>query len=129
LQLEGVQNEIPTASVTRVIVKRIGFAVLGGLATVSLFTLLAAEAEDRGLARLHGFGIFEWVVPVLLGASVGVAAWLVLRSLPPERDVPELSEEACPACGRLILDDWRLCPHCGTLLEQGLQQSPTSDRP
>lgn len=102
---------------TRLSAKRIGFAVLGGLASVSVLTAVAAELDDSGLARLYNLGVLEWIVPIVAGASVGVCAWLVLKALPEDTEASTHTEEACPACGRLILDDWRLCPHCGTLVE------------
>ena len=101
----------------RLSVKRLGIVVLGGLAAVCAMTATAAAAEDTGMLRLYNLGPLEWVAPVFAGASVGIVAWLVLSSMPEEPDVYTHTESACPACGRAVLDDWRLCPHCGTLIE------------
>jgi predicted amidophosphoribosyltransferase len=55
-------------------------------------------------------------VPVVAGVAAGALAWLVLDGVHGEEDAPLHSAAACPACGRPMLDDWRLCPHCGTLV-------------
>jgi hypothetical protein len=103
--------------VTRVSAKRVGLAVFGGLAAICILTAIAADLEDHGLAPLASLGIFEWVMPVILGASVGVIAWVMLGGIPREPKPPTHTELACPICGRPILASWRLCPYCGSLVQ------------
>jgi len=105
--------------VNRLTVKRLGFAVLGGLLVVSMLTAVVAEIDGSGWAQLYSLGVLEWIVPIVAGASVGAVAWMILGAMPGAAEPPLHTEEACPACGRLILDDWRLCPHCGTLVTHG----------
>jgi hypothetical protein len=103
--------------VSRLFIRRFGLAVLGGLMAVSVLVAVVAQVDEFGFVRPYNLGLLEWVVPVIAGVAVAAVAWLVLEGLPEEdEDLPHAAA-SCPACGRLILDDWRLCPHCGTLVE------------
>jgi endogenous inhibitor of DNA gyrase (YacG/DUF329 family) len=99
--------------------KRASIAVLGGLtAGVVLVAIVAAETSESGLGSLPaGLGSAEWALPFVVGSFVGLFAWWALTALA-DRERPLHTEAACPACGRPILDDWRLCPECGTLVER-----------
>jgi hypothetical protein len=108
--------------VSRFSARRIGLTVLGGLAAVSLVAVLITEIDAAGFGRAGDTGGLAWLAPVVVGASIGVVAWLALRALPRESAASPRAEHGCPACGRLILDDWRLCPHCGTLVECKAEQ-------
>jgi hypothetical protein len=105
------------APLSRVLAKRIGFAVLGGLAVVSVLIAVGTEAHDAGMTSLLSFGSLEWVVPFVVLASVGLFAWLALAPRDSE-EPPAHAEATCPVCGRSMLDDWRLCPECGTLVDE-----------
>jgi hypothetical protein len=100
---------------SRLFETRLGFAVLGGLAAVSVLIAVVVQMDESGLSRLYNIGQIEWFVPIAVGASVGLVAWSALGGLSGD-DSPSHTEAACPACGRPILDDWRLCPDCGTLV-------------
>lgn len=101
--------------------KRIGVAILGAMAAVWALTVWAASTGESMLDRIHALGVTFWVLPLIAGASVGVAAWLVLGTIPEEtEDRFRPSESACPWCGKPVRDDWRLCPHCGNLIEADL---------
>jgi hypothetical protein len=102
--------------VDRLSIRRAGLAVLGWFAAVSILVAVAAEVGHSEFARLYNLGLFEWAVPVVAGVAAGALAWLVLDGVHDEDDQPSHSAAACPACGRSMLDDWRLCPHCGTLV-------------
>lgn len=99
--------------------RRWGFAVLGGLTAVSIVAAVAAELDDSGLGRLYDLGLLAWVVPVIAGAAVGALAWLVLDGLPDEDDGESSSGFTCRVCGHPMLDDWRMCPHCGAVIGRG----------
>jgi hypothetical protein len=102
--------------VTRVSAKRVGLAVFGGLAAICILTAIAANLDDSGFAPFGSLGIFMWVMPLILGASVGALAWLLLGGASSEQQGSGRAELACPVCGRPILANWRLCPHCGSLV-------------
>jgi hypothetical protein len=92
---------------------------VGAVAAVWLITLAVASMTGSPSAAIYQLGAFEWIIPVTAGASVGLVAWVLLGSVPQHSDdaVSPLAERSCPACGHLMLADWRLCPHCGTLLD------------
>ncbi len=96
---------------------RITAALLGGVAAASaLFAvLLVATADERGAGfRSLGHG---WGVPLLAGVVVGILSWLLLNESPVDDESRALSGHTlCSACGSPILEDWRLCPYCGTFL-------------
>jgi len=60
-------------------------------------------------------------LPVLALLVVAGATWFVLtRRIAPDEE-PQAYVE-CGACGRSILEDWRLCPYCGSRVEP--EQAP-----
>ena len=98
--------------------KRASVAVLGGLTAGVVLVAIVAETGESGLGSLPaGLGRAEWALPFVVGAFVGLVAWWALTALA-DQEPPLHTEAACPACGRPILDDWRLCPDCGTLVER-----------
>ena len=101
---------------SRSLVKRASFAALGGLVAGAVFIAMLADTDASGLGPFHRLGAIEWALPFGAGACVGLIGWWALGALGGE-DLPLHTEAACPACGRPILDDWRLCPDCGTLVE------------
>jgi hypothetical protein len=102
--------------VDRLSIRRAGLAVLGWFAAVSVLVAVAAEVGHSEFARLYNLGLYEWAVPVVAGVAAGALAWLVLDGVHADDDLPSHSVAACQACGRPMLDDWRLCPHCGALV-------------
>ena len=78
--------------------------------------LAALRGGDSALSQLLGFRTLELAVPLAAGAVIGLGAWALLDDPPPTtQDVP-YAEMACPVCGRAILEDWRLCPYCGSFV-------------
>ena len=106
---------------SRLSVKRAGLAVLGGLVAGAVLIVTIAGADKAGLAQLHRLGIAEWALPFVVGTCVGFIAWWTIGAIGDE-EPPLHVEAACPACGRPILDDWRLCPDCGTLVERASER-------
>jgi len=107
-------------------VKRAGIAALGGLVAGAVLIIAIAGADGDGLVRLHSLGAAEWALPFVAAVCVGLITWWAIGAM--GDDEPPLHvEAACPACGRPILDDWRLCPDCGTLVERASER-PT-ERP
>ena len=75
------------------------------------------------LGRLFS-GSFGWLIPFIAGAVIGVVAFLLLDS---DRSVSEpeveLRATACETCGAEVMDEWRMCPHCGAMLDDGQRAS------
>ncbi len=104
-------------------VKRFALIVAGGfvftgvaLAAVAFFG--GAFSADSSTAS------FGWLVPIIAGAVIGVVAFLLLDS---DRSVSEpeveLRATACETCGAEVMDEWRMCPHCGAMLDDGQRAS------
>jgi hypothetical protein len=98
-------------------VKRLALVVAGGF--VATGSILAAvtfigEMYVTGSAT----AAYGWIIPIITGAVIGLVAFLLLDADPVERKPPvEIRSTACSECGAEINDDWRMCPHCGTMLE------------
>ena len=88
--------------------------VLAGGAFVVCATALAAVWVVRGPVTAQPS---VWVVPLTVGALLALVALLLVErsSGPADEGVPAAT--SCAACGKPIIEEWRLCPHCGELLE------------
>ena len=111
---------------SRLFAKRAGIAALSGVLAAALLILMLAQDTDAGLAHPHAFGGATWAFPFVVGACVGLVAWWALGSRA-ESSARETADAACPICGRPVRDDWRLCPDCGTLIEDDAAKS--AERP
>ena len=99
-------------------VRRIVYAVLGGLALAALLIAALAVANGtQGIAYCTA-SRFGWMVPLFAGLVIGGVALLLLDSRNTGREsIRDTSAPSvCPACDKPILEDWRMCPHCGQLL-------------
>ncbi len=59
-----------------------------------------------------------WLIIVILLGIIGIIIWLLIR--PPVGGVKKegTSDRRCPACGRVIPMDARVCPYCGKKFEE-----------
>lgn len=97
--------------------------VLAAAVVLGLILMVNAEAGFSGCTGTSRFG---WMAPLLAASIIGGLAWILLgqdvrieQSHAPEA-VP------CPVCGRDVLGMWRLCPHCGTMLEGSKTSDPAT---
>jgi len=99
--------------------------VLIGMLTfaAALFGVLVRLNSEYGFVACTATTQFGWIVPVVGGAVLGLVVLLLLRE---GEDGPEDSQElrasACRVCGNEVIDEWRLCPHCGHML-----RAPSAD--
>ena len=94
------------------------------LALLVALGLAALRGGDSALSQLLGFRTLELAVPLAAGAVIGLGAWALLDDPPsPTQDAP-YAEMACPVCGRAILEDWRLCPYCGSFVVTAESRAP-----
>ena len=104
----------------RVALLRASAAALGGLAVVTALVAIVVVASGRS-GVLSGVGHASlWTVPLVAGAAVGALSWFLLSSSPAADTASERQRATveCPNCGSALLDDWRLCPHCGRSSDQ-----------
>ncbi|MDZ4179477.1 MAG: zinc ribbon domain-containing protein [Coriobacteriia bacterium] len=89
------------------------------LATSGVFVLIGAAIAALGACRVWNLGVcsdlaFGWAVPLASGVALGVFALLLIDGgRTDESGRAVLDESPCPACGRPIGAEWRICPHCG----------------
>lgn len=99
-------------------------AVLGGILGVALMLgILSVVNGGKGFVCCTGTTGIGWVVPLIGGLVIGAVSLALLGSEKDEQPPDEigLRSSSCPSCGSSILDEWRLCPHCGQLLECQVQ--------
>lgn len=88
----------------------LGFA--GGVLLVSVL-LVGAFALHAGSGAPLSTVL---VVPLLVGALLMLIA-LLLAERTGDTPGETLEATSCVACDRPIIEEWRLCPHCGQLRE------------
>ncbi len=88
-------------------------AIVAGALLVSGIVIAMASA-GRGSAS--GSAI-TWTVPIVAGILVALVALLLGEQPGGAEAGEELRSTSCAACGTSIIDEWRLCPYCGQLLE------------
>lgn len=109
----------------RASVIRAAVTAFSGVFAVAALAAIAAEMGTDP-SRAHSAVSAEWIAPVIAGVAAGALAWLVLDRPPVEIAQPEREMFTCPSCSSTMLDGWRLCPHCGALLEQSMPQPAVS---
>lgn len=100
---------------------RTALAVVGGVgAAVLMLGVIAFVNGGLGFAECTGTARAGWIVLLIGGIVIGLASLALLGSgneADRTRETTTLHSSTCVACGNSILDEWRLCPHCGQLLE------------
>ncbi len=97
------------------IVLTAGLAALAAAVVIGLLLLVNDETGWAGFTLTAPAG---WLAPILAVAIIGGVAWALLGQEPRDRDHMNVSHDSCPACGRSILGQWRMCPYCGEMLAQ-----------
>lgn len=90
--------------------------VLAALA--GLFGVLYAFDGGFGLAGSTLTGRLGWAIPLLSGAIIGGVAWMLLSHSDDDPSAVMPRSVPCGVCGKPVLSDWRLCPHCGARLDR-----------
>ena len=94
--------------------------IIGGLAFSGiLLALLVLLNADCGFVGCTGTTPWGWIVPLVAGVVLGLVVVLLLdgEDLTDESKSRELKSSSCASCGSAIIDEWRMCPDCGELLE------------
>jgi hypothetical protein len=87
-----------------------------GLALALALTIAVLRVGGSAGSGFVGGGAFLWAIPLTVGAVVGLSAWMLLDGTTPTATGSPYAESICPSCGRAVLEDWRLCPHCGAFI-------------
>jgi hypothetical protein len=113
--------------------KRSTAVILTAAATVCATggLLLALELVNgrHGFAATTAAQPLGWLMPIVAGLTIALVSVVLLGRTPPgARDHREPRIESCSHCGRRILDDSRLCPYCGDVLDAGsLEPRPAGE--
>jgi hypothetical protein len=101
----------------RPLIRLAAAAVFGGLFALGLLAFLLAVNPGQGFARCTATTGLGWLVPLVSGLTVAMLSAVLLtgRSRSYGDDVGIKCR--CSACQGRVLDGWRLCPHCGALLD------------
>ncbi len=103
-------------------IRRLVLALLGIVAAgVAVLALVTLANGGLGFAGCNLTTPLGWTIPLVsLFVILGVG-WLLMSQAPKDDGAGPASTVACDACGRPVLEDWRLCPYCGA--------APASERP
>ena len=82
--------------------------------------LLALLNGSDGFGACTGFLGWGWVVPLFAGFVIAGVLWFLSGETPKYTGAEELErpgERGCSTCGGPVMSSWRLCPRCGSWLE------------
>jgi hypothetical protein len=102
--------------------KKIAVALLGAVVLAGLLLIVLALVNvESGVVAGTGTKTIGWIVPIVAGAVIGAVAFLLLdEGRARDRDEGDLSSATCGECGSEIITEWRMCPHCGEILDRDL---------
>lgn len=105
--------------VDRINIKRTYLLAPIAVALVAAAVSLAIAIQDGGgFAGCVTTIAFKWFVPLIAAAVIGGVAVMLLDGHPSgSGPADDLRSGQCAVCGAAIIDEWKLCPHCGALLE------------
>jgi hypothetical protein len=94
---------------------RVLIAVAAGLLlSAAVLTIIVVVNEGVHLSGCVAATPLGWGA-ILLAALVIAVAGRVLYSVGSRFDEgPGFETSVCTSCGRAVLDEWRLCPYCGS---------------
>lgn len=89
------------------------------LVVLAVIGLAFASRSSENLAFCTIAAPLGWLVAGIAALTIAAVSIVFTMSVCEKRisDGPELRSSSCAACGGDIIEGWRLCPHCGELLE------------
>jgi hypothetical protein len=89
---------------------------MGGLAAVTALVAFGVLMSMRSGISMRAGQAPLWAVPLVAGAAVGVLSWFLLSGVSTAEEPADDRRiaVACAHCGNTVLEDWRICPHCGS---------------
>ena len=123
---ENGRRAVPGAEYRKLILILLAAFAVAALA-LTFFRYVGEDWLTNGSAIASPFG---WTLPLMTAFVVLGVAWLLMSQVRPrsDDDAFDMSTITCPACGKSVLRDWRLCPYCTTALDDaGHEESPTGE--
>jgi ribosomal protein L32 len=94
-------------------------------ATSIAVVLLAVAVLTRSVDGLGSWiAALNWIVPIAAGFLVGGVAWALLAA---GDRLPSRVATHCDSCGSIVLEGWRICPHCGHFIGEGVEAVERAD--
>ncbi len=110
-------------------VRKLVAVIVGGMALVAgALALITLLNEGMSLAGCTAATPLGWTVPLVSILVIAAAAWYLLAQT--EKDpgsAKEFRSAVCPSCGRNVLEDWRMCPYCGSGMPGTGPEADTTD--
>ena len=98
-------------------------AVIGAISIAVV--MLAVAVLTRSVDGLNtSLAALNWIVPIAAGFLVGGVAWALLAT---GDRLPSRVRTHCTSCGSIILEGWRICPHCGHFVGEVLDRAEPAD--
>ena len=99
---------------------RWALAVLGALAFAGiLLALLVLINSGWGFIGCTGLTPFGWIIPLVAGIVLGLVVMLLMEHEEQNdqdgQSPARLRATTCASCNGPVIDEWRLCPHCGAM--------------
>lgn len=117
---------------SRVSLRHMATAVAGGfLAGIVMLGVLAMLNGGVGFTSCTAMTGLGWMVPLVAGLTIGGVALLLLDTSESVSglDSAAMNASTCASCGSPIIAEWRMCPHCGALLECDMAVTADVDVP
>ena len=87
-----------------------------------------AEAGSVTWHKALGATLISVFILAILASHLGLL--IVVANSLNKAQLPAIREPAaCPQCERSIQLDWRMCPYCGFMLDEGLNEAATLPSP
>ncbi len=99
-------------------------AAVVGAASIAVVLLGVAILTRSSQGFDSSFAALTWIVPIAAGFLVGGVAWALLAT--GDRAV-QRAPIRCDSCGASILEGWRICPHCGHFIGDGVDRTERVD--
>jgi hypothetical protein len=93
-------------------------AILGTVSGLAAFFWVVSLIDSSGspVADARSLELFL-ALPVLVILALAGAAWFIVSRSTAHRAEPRVYVE-CDSCSRSILEEWRLCPYCGSRVDR-----------
>lgn len=100
--------------------RRMIVAITGAVSALVALAWIVAVYSTPGIGTATSAtsaSPLDYAIPLLSLLSIVGTTWYLLKRKVRSKDTEELQYVRCVSCGRTILQEWRLCPYCGSRSE------------